>query len=302
MAARSFFMNRSTPGQGQAIIYARQFIAGPGDPKPLESGIRHDFSPHLRIHVDSRLQVTRVTSGDCELLCLGSIIDPWRPEADNRTVLDSIAAVSRTFDDLEAATTAVGGRWLLFARIGRESRVYPDAAGLKSAFYYRSPDSLWLASQPGLLADVAGVSIDRALAARLHSADFADAWPGEKTPYPGVKPLLPNHYLDVDEGVSRRFWPRRPVEPCGTEQAAEVTAAMLEGTIKAVLARYTHAAIALTAGYESRCLLACARAARHRLSFFTIVDAQSPWYEYWTPLRLAWRFHIRYRHLWARRG
>jgi hypothetical protein len=296
-------MTPSTTGRAKTgILYARQFIAGPEWHDIPRLSIRHIFSKNVGIQVDDLLLVTRASTLGAELVCLGSIIDPSRPEADNRQVLEAVGAASATFEDLERATTPLGGRWLLFARIGGRSRLYPDAAGLKSVYYAKSTRGLWLGSQPGVLATAAGTPLDPTLMSRLNNAEHADSWPGDLTPYPGVKSLLPNHYLDLDHGVATRFWPRRPIEPSDTKSAAEATAEMLHGTIMAALARYGHASVALTAGYESRCLLACAAAQRSRLSFFTVVDATSPWYEYWTPRRLAWQFHLNYRHLWAYRG
>ena len=104
----------------------------------------------------------------------------------------------------------------------------------------------------------------------------------------------------MDTGVARRFWPSRAIAPRTTPEAAAAIAGILHGTIEAGLERYGRAAMALTAGYETRTLLACAGHLRKRLSYFTIVDASTPWYDYRIPARLARKMALDYRHVWGR--
>ena len=189
----------------------------------------------------------------------------------------------------------------MFVHISGQTRLYPDAAGLKSVFYIKDAEGLWVASQPRTLSLVAETRLDAALASRLNGVDRADAWPAARTPYIGVKQLLPNHFLDMDTGAARRFWPTRPVVPRTTREAAPAIAEILHGTIQAGVERCGTASMALTGGYDSRALLACAGELRRRLSFFTIVDASTPWYEYRTPARLARSLDLDYRHIWVRR-
>jgi hypothetical protein len=269
------------------MLYARQFIAGPRE----TTG--HDLAGHERwagdvvISHHRGLAVTRVASVDRELLCLGHAIDPTHPEADNAGVLSRVLEQGTTFAGFEEAIASLGGRWLLFFQLGDERRVYPDAAGTKSVFHARSAaGETWLASQPGLLSAALDLPIDPALGGRFASFPSAVAWPAELTPYPGVRQLLPNHYLDLRQARAVRFWPSSPLLHRELDEAAACMRDLLHGTVQAAMARGS-VAIPLTGGYDSRTLLACAGDLRPQIHFFTVADRKTPRHDVWIPRKLA---------------
>jgi hypothetical protein len=201
-----------------------------------------------------------------------------------------------TFGTVEEATASLGGRWLLLVRIGEESRLYPDATGTKSAFYtVLENGAVWAASQPSLLAEALGVERDEESWRRFHShATNASSWPGEITPYRGVRQLLPNHYLDLRSGDVHRFWPKAPVAPQPLEQAARYVADRLHGAIAATVARGP-VAMPLTGGYDSRTLFASAGSLRSTLLFFSIRGFHIPHHDFDLPKALARKFGVQLR-------
>ena len=64
----------------------------------------------------------------------GHILDPEHPALDNEGVLQRLAERSETFEHLVLASSRLGGRWVLFAKIGDVQRLYPNAAGSKERF------------------------------------------------------------------------------------------------------------------------------------------------------------------------
>jgi hypothetical protein len=283
-------------------LHARQFFAGP-DRVSLD-GFHEEgnFGP-LRVFTQDLASVTTVTSGESAILCIGIVLDPEDPGATNQELLRRITLASTTFERFESATARYAGRWAMFVAIGARRRLYLDASGLKPAFYASIAGRLLIASQPGLLTLAAGLAIDPELSRLLMGSErYADAWPGELTPYPGVRQLLPNHYLDLDEGLARRFWPNKAIAPVTVGEAAEAMVAILRGTIEAALMRGGPVSMALTGGYDSRVLLACAGRHRSELDYFDVVDITSPFHEYWIPQRIASALHLNFRHIWAHRG
>lgn len=274
----------------QPNLYARQFIAGPKATSVPNLSERQSFAGSFTVGCHTGLTTTRASAGETELLCLGQLIDPGKIEHRNVDVLGEVATRALSFAALEAELARLGGRWLLFARIGDELRLYPDAVGTKSAFYTMTPnEGLWVGSQPGVLVDGIGIEPDGRLWSRFLGAPHADSWPAALTPYVGVRQLLPNHYLDLRSGEARRFWPSRPVPAREVNEAAGLMGEMLHNMIAALLNRGT-VAMSMTAGYDTRTLFACAGTLREQMRFFVLSDPAVAWHDVWVPRKVTRRF------------
>jgi hypothetical protein len=92
-------------------------------------------------------------------------------------------------------------------------------------------------------------------------------WIGDETKYVGIKHLLPNHYLDFEEKRSIRYWPVSTLEPLEIEHASRKSAEILENTMLAATTRF-QLSMAVTAGWDSRCLLAATNKVRSKIYFY----------------------------------
>ncbi|HXG48624.1 MAG TPA: hypothetical protein VNO52_13435 [Methylomirabilota bacterium] len=167
-----------------------------------------------------------------------------------------------------------GGRFAAVARIEGRTRFYLDPSGSLSAVY--APTHAVLAASSFLIPDDGGCHDDPSQvdAYRIFDSDhfYAFGLTGRK----GVHRLLPNHYLDLDQWRAVRHWPNegraRDLHP---EEAIEAIAGPVRRAIAGICARH-RPCLALTAGHDSRLLLACARAQVERLDLFTFAyDAKS---------------------------
>lgn len=260
------------------MLYRRQFMAGPRIPAPFCAWPVIPFSRTLLIACHPELQVATVAKEGRSMVCLGHILDPHSPGQGNSQVLESLLAASETFSDLERALAKLGGRWVLFCSMQEQQRVYHDAGGLKSVFFYADPSSqdLWICSQPGLLEEGLGLHPDVQLVKKFWATRFHNSWVCEFTPYQHVRQLLPNHFLDVGRRASQRFWPSVNVEPQTLEGAAEKMAKIIHGLIAAV-AKRGPVALPLTGGYESRVSFSCAGDLRETIPLY-VVDAPNTLY------------------------
>jgi hypothetical protein len=278
-------------------VNARQFVLGPNavGARNLTELCRIGDEWQLLHH--PLLTVQRAERDGTAIVCLGDALDPNRPERDNAAVVQELTGC-RTFDQFEAATAGLGGRWLMIVRFGGKWRVYPDATGARSVFVLRHSDGkVWLASQPGLFKEALGTPRDEALQARFDAHKHnAASWPGELTPFVGVTQLLPNHYLDLQSGVAHRFWPTELAPQHEMEHVASEVAGLLHGNIAATLRRGS-AAMPLTAGYDSRTLFACARELRGSIPYFRILGHHLPSYDTTIPRKLVKTFGLTIREL-----
>jgi len=231
------------------------------------------ISRKLSLHPD--LAHTRVVDGARELTLIGHMLDPFAPAAGNEEILLRLLGryVNRTA--LIDATASLGGRWVLIAASEEEKFLYNDALGLRQVFYTAPHDKgdVWAMSQPGLCAEMLALPPDPEAVRFTQSHVFLShpeyRWPGEATAFKAVRHLLPNHWLDLKTGTSRRYWPVQPVAVVEYEAAIERLSVLLPGIIRAAAQRF-ELALALTAGLDSRLVLAAAREIRDRLSFVTV--------------------------------
>jgi hypothetical protein len=94
--------------------------------------------------------------------------------------------------------------------------------------------------------------------------------PGPLTAHADIVRLLPGHALDLETGAIHRVWPTAAdLEPgLPPDQAVEAVAEALRGFIAAAAAEH-EAALALTAGAESRLMLAASRPVSTQLHYYT---------------------------------
>ncbi len=149
-----------------------------------------------------------------------------------------------------------------------------DSAGLRTVVHtLPAAGELWCATQTNLIADQLGLVPDpRALdfweALGKKIPKHIRAWPGAGTAYAELRALLPNHYLDLQSREAVRFFPRAPLEPISLEEGTQRIAAHLQGSLAAAHRRYS-VYQQITAGLDSRTMLAASRPYRARTTYFT---------------------------------
>lgn len=255
--------------------YPAQFVLGPDFAERLSGWRFQVVNGALGLSRHPDLACTRVTEGTQELTLVGHMLDPQTPAATNEEILGQLLRRFSSRTALIEATSGYGGRWLLVASHGREKFLFNDALGLRQVFYTdpRETGVLWAMSQPGIAADMLGLPVDPQAVAFMGSHAFRShpeyRWPGVATPFHGLRHLLPNHWLDLETGTSQRYWPAVPLPRLTPEFAIERLAVLLPGMIRAAAARFD-LALSLTAGLDSRLLLAAARELTNQLTFVTV--------------------------------
>lgn len=219
------------------------------------------------VYLGAGCSVTRQYRGKDSLLLLGYGVDPDAPEQDEHAMC---ARVLETPDDekARAVTDSWGGRWVICLRRNGRLRVWTDACGLKQVFYHRESGYRgYLASQARYLAMILGDLPDAGALAYLEKAKRKDreyAWPLDGTAYGRIRRLLPNHVLDDASWEPRRMgWPA----VSDTDAQARVWR-ILTGGMTGLLNRGP-AAVSVTAGLDSRLVLAAASRCPQHIRAFT---------------------------------
>lgn len=95
-------------------------------------------------------------------------------------------------------------------------------------------------------------------------------WPGDSSPYSEIKHLLPNHYLDLTTREVIRYWPSVPLKPMAVSEAVKEGQALLQNLMKGAANRFA-LKVGITAGWDSRLLLAATKGIKHEVSYYTLL-------------------------------
>lgn len=273
--------------------YPRQFLLGPArivDGRTSWNTIELGAGMVVSAHPD--LSAAVAEHGESRAVLLGYALDPQNPTRTEQDSLECNLRNAHSADEAIQGTDRWSGRWIAIFRIGDSLRLVPDAAGLRSVFYYAGKKGVFCASQPGLIAEIIGLSKDpdsRSYASSPAYKRNDGWWFGDSSPYAEVRRLLPNHYLDLNTGRVSRFWPSAPLERVDYETALAQGSELLTGTWDAAIRRFGRVALPVTAGLDSRVLLACSR--KHAENIFYFVSMHAPLSEQsadvYVPARLA---------------
>ncbi len=196
---------------------------------------------------------------------------------------------------IEEEIYRLGGPFLFVLDCCSERRIYLDACGSMSIVY--DPAARVAASSAGALLDRESYAarFDQALFDHLNIAGSGWA-PSGMTAHRGILRLLVNHYLDLDSWSQVRHWPTVPVvETSDPVEAIRVVTHAARAGIDA-LREAGPTALTLTAGSETRLLLAACRDIAEDLEFVTI-DAADTSLDAIQATNLAEKFGLRHTRL-----
>lgn len=266
-----------------AHYYISQFLLGPISTLCPDGWTKTVITAELQLGTHPELSVTHATStsGDSSLTLIGFMLDPDLPDATDTDIVSRLVEEQSGLDSLIAATSRLGGRWVLIATYGKNKYLFHDPFGLRQAFYTdpEFTDTLLVMSQPKIGADVLNLTIDDAAQEFINSYEFRSAseykWPAASTPYKEINHLLPNHYLNLDTGSCHRYWPRQRLEQVDLNDAVEQLSGLFKGLINAASIRFD-LALAVTAGLDSRLALAASKDVRDKITYLTVRQWMAP--------------------------
>ena len=281
MTRTEALLARPEPAVEPAWPYVSQFLLGRSYLERLSHWQRFSVAGGFRLSVHPDLACTRATDDGRELTLIGHMLDSQAPDAGNDDILSMLLARYDSRDALVAATAGLGGRWLLIATTADDAFLFHDALGLRQVFYTdaRVTGAFWAMSQPGIAEEVVALAPDPAAHDYLDTHTFRGSseyrWPAAASTFEGVKHLLPNHWLDLTTGEVRRYWPSAPLASLTPDAAVDRLDTLMPGQLQAAANRFD-LAISLTAGYDSRAVLAAARGIVERVRIMTVRQGRLP--------------------------
>ncbi len=257
------------------LLFRRQFLLSRGLLPALSHWTHISLAGGLHIYAHPDLEVHKKEHSGRTLVLLGCIFDPFEPHQGNAEILTELAENAETSESLFDALKKRAGQFVLICLEGGEIMVLHDALGLREVYYCTSQNLIICGSQPNVVSEFSnpplGISQDEGTR-RYHDHDLKRLragrfWIGDETYYAEIKHLLPNHYLDVTALAAKRYWPREKLKSIGLEEAVERSCAFLRGVLLAASKRHD-LMMAVTAGTDSRTLLAASREITGKIYYF----------------------------------
>ncbi len=254
------------------LRFRRQFLFGPEAYAPNVAWNVHRFDDWLFLSAHRDVESLILSSAGRTIGLVGYLIDSAIPAASSEEILKRMLDESSSADDLFRRADALSGRWVLLYKDATECAVFTDPCGFRQVYYAEAGGTFWCGSQPEIIRQVAGLkkTADSRLKSFLASEGYRrqeSAWVGAGTIYDRCSHLLPNHFLCLRRREAMRFYPRSPLPAMDTANAVEEASRILRGSIEGMALR-APLMLPVTAGYDSRVLLAASRNVKERVVYY----------------------------------
>ena len=261
------------------LLYRAQFILGPRPVQVIPSSREISIANNVWLVVHSDLNTSQVVSGNKSLTLLGYILDPENVTASDSEIITALLPQLCSADphtNSPQCTDRFGGRWILIANDGEQIRLFSDALGQRQICYTAPAvaGEVWCASDPGMLARLLHMEPDSAalefVQAQLQAGRNEYWWPYDTSLYREIKFLNPNHYLLYAGAAPRRFWPSGKLTHLPIRRVVKDGARLIRELLAAAANRYA-LQIMMTAGWDSRLVLAASKEVSGNFSYLTFL-------------------------------
>jgi hypothetical protein len=218
-------------------------------------------------------------TGERTFVLVGHAYDPFALIADENAVLEQLASVDFGSEEYRERFDRITGVFFFAAIDGEGVTACCDCAGMLGANYALINNDKYFSAYSQMIADICGLKEDPYVSGLKKSRLFHwYGWylPGDLTPYPEVKRIIPNTEVRIDETVSvNRFYPRKPYkELSGTDYDEQVNkiGKLLNNNMLLIADKWKAPAVSLTGGTDSKTTLACANGVQDRFEYFSYVS------------------------------
>ena len=217
------------------------------------------------------LEINKVALEKTSILLIGNIYDSLAPEKKNIDILKDIISIAENISIVASSVKQYSGTYVLLYKNKGEYFIFNDARAIRELYYCTIDNIVVCGSQPNLMYQFSNPKIKPSNNPEL--LDFYNnhlwdsRWVGNETYFEGIKHLQPNHCLDINRKNVIRYWPNEPIRRLSLEEAVSKCCVFLQGTMKAIVNRHP-AMMSVTAGTDSRTLLAASKEIRNNIYYF----------------------------------
>ena len=252
------------------MIYKNQYIVVPKGWQ-IESNLNPTSFDDLVIYSHHDLNVSTFRNKDIHIALIGYVINPLKPMESDEEIVGDLGRKCQKLEDFLREIQIFSGRFVLLYKNNTDLIVVGDACHLRQMNFGFIDNGFVLTSSIKLFLDILKLDV-------LSSKEKQEAmnmpayvkkeskWYGDESVDDRLNKLLPNHYLDVNKRKTVRI-PLYPQELTGEQRILEYAALILKNTFLALSKRYKMIQ-PVTAGWDSRILLAASRDAKDEINYY----------------------------------
>jgi|GEM_PF-2498801 len=226
----------------------------------------------FRVYAHKNLKLEYVLENGNELVILGDIFNPLKPDDSNSVIANELVKLS-SFDKLMQTTDKLTGRFIMFAKIEETYHLLSDFFCQRQAYYWFDDDNFYASSSDKLLLDSLGLKLEmdeskKALSTSNYFLKIHEHWFLGETDWDNrLKKLIPNHSLSISNKVAERIpiYAPRAIDKASFEKEVLIT---FKNSISAYTMRYS-LMLGLTSGYDSRLLMSSSITLNKLIKYFT---------------------------------
>jgi len=253
------------------------------------------FLNGLYIYSSFPLSTSSAQDFSTEVYLIGYILNPQKPADSNDDIVTALAKNCKTQELFLKDIQVLSGRYILFYKNETSFIVVGDACSLRQCYFKLSEGDTILTSSPKMFLDFYDYDLQinplkRDLINLPQYKKNESLWYGDKCIDDRLCKLLPNHYLDLNKKELKRLDLYTNI--LDDKDIIDYASSILKGTFAALVNRY-NLVQALTAGWDSRILLAASKELKDNIRFYVFnMSDNSP--DVWVPNKLSKQLDLRF--------
>lgn len=259
----------------EILMFRRQYLISPQVIICPFVHSKHLINKNYILYTHIDLSKCHISKYGIEVILLGDIFSYEDKNKGHKEILQDV--LDKDYSVFIKNTYKYTGRFVLIYINGEEINILHDLSASRKVYYNFSDNKYWLSSNPKLLAEVLGFQItqDKSKLDFYHSDIHIllnNANIGNTTCYDEIFQLMPNKYLSIDRRSIIRYWPDEEIKVRSVDDAAKSGAMMIKGYIESIASRYKSVMMPITAGNDSRTLLAASKDCSENITYYTNVE------------------------------
>ncbi|MBX2817084.1 MAG: hypothetical protein KTR24_13845 [Saprospiraceae bacterium] len=221
----------------------------------------------------SRCRLEVSTEASKTIVLLGDAIDFQNPLRSNEEILALGINEKNIFEYFKF----VGGNYVVIIIEVDSILIFHDAGGVFKVFYTTQGGRKVVASDPRIIRHFTKCSVDPQGFEFYSHSRFQQKHIrlGNRTKYDNVRQLLPNHALNLSRLTTSRFYPLREIARLSVTDAKQHVRGLMENAVEGFGSRYK-LACSITAGFDSRVVLAATRKMTEDIRYYTWTRKDPP--------------------------
>ncbi len=231
-----------------------------------------------KISVNAKQTCYIYSENDLKIAIIGHAYNPFNMKYNEEEILGELCSeYIKSEDSFFDKVSELTGVHLIAVNENGRLKLLQDCAGLKSCYYAKINDKVYISSCSQLIADLNDLEMDEFVRRLVNSRCYNIGnrhLPGDLTPYNEVKRLGPNTYLKYENGFDViRFYPTRPHAEIKTQEefdnGIKNIYEILHKNIELATKKWKNPAISLTGGTDSKTTLSCANGLYDKFFYFS---------------------------------